>query len=165
MSKPEKYSLSTLYKGSDINQVWTAAQTLPVIEHPKLGWISPNQFRSSFVGKPCPFCGQMMVQGQTIHSTNSKKEAIARGYQYKDIKGDDCINQIESTYFHPNYITLDHKLNKARCPELLFDYKNLQAMCWKCNLQKGDNNNFEVEHTFDFVSDLASEALDRYQEL
>ncbi|MEQ9368347.1 MAG: hypothetical protein RIG63_04850 [Coleofasciculus chthonoplastes F3-SA18-01] len=104
-----------------------------------------------------------MVHGQFSHSTQSKQEAIKRGYQYQDANGVDGINQVGNLYFHPHYVTLDHKVNKARCSELLFESSNLQIMCWKCNREKGDNNNFEAEHTLNFVRDLAKEALNRYK--
>ena len=119
MNSIQTSQLSSLYRASDIQNLWNSGKNLPIIDHPQLGKISPNQLRASFVGKPCPFCGKKMVQGKIAHSTKSKSEAIARGYQYKDANGNDYINNINSIYFHPNYITLDHKLNKARCPEAI----------------------------------------------
>lgn len=162
MPEVNKKYLQTLYQASEVREVWEAGQNEKLINHPKFGWISPNEFRQNFDRKPCPFCGKRMVHGKARHATTSKQEALARGYQYVNSKGQKYINRAGSCYFHPNYVTLDHKLNKARCPELLFDADNLQAICWKCNQEKGDNNNFEIEHTSNFVSDLAREALERY---
>lgn len=168
MSKINKDDLKALYRSSDINELWQSYQNERVIEHPNLGLISPNEYRQNFYGKPCPFCGKKMVHGKVRYSTQSKQEAVSRGYQYKDANGKDYINQVgcfSRLYFHPHYVTLDHKLNKARCPELLFEASNLQIMCWKCNQKKSDNNNFEAEQTSNFVSDLAREALNRYKNL
>ncbi|NET91130.1 MAG: HNH endonuclease [Kamptonema sp. SIO1D9] len=157
--------LKTLYRSSDLSEIWKSGQNEKLIKHPKIGWISPNEYRQKFNNKPCPFCGKKMVHGKLLHSTQSKKEAIARGYQYKKRNGDNYINRTENFYFHPNYVTLDHKINKARCPELLFEFSNLNIICWKCNQEKGDNNNFEAEYTFDCVRDLAKEALKRFKPL
>ena len=168
MSKINKNYLQALYRGSDINEIWQFYQNKRVIEHPKLGLITPNEYRQNYHGKPCPFCGKKMVHGKVHYSTQSKQEAISRGYQYKNVNGKNYINhagQFPCLYFHPHYVTLDHKVNKARCPELLFEVSNLQIMCWKCNQEKSDNNNFEAEHTSNFVSDLSVEALNKYKEL
>jgi hypothetical protein len=162
MSKINKKDLSFLYHASDISDIWLAGQNLQIIDHPKFGKISPNYYRAKYNNRPCPFCGKMMVHGQFLHSTSSKKEAVSRGYQYKDKNGKDQINKVGMTYFHPHYVTLDHKLNKARCPENLFDYDNLQIMCWKCNWDKGDNNAFELQHSFEYLNDLANETLNHY---
>lgn len=163
MPKINKDYLKTLYRASDIQEIWQAGQGEKLINHPRWGWISPSEFRQKFHQKPCPFCGRKMVHGKYAHATKSKSEAIALGYQYRDSHGRDYINQAGDTYFHPHYVTLDHKLNKARCPELLFEASNLQVVCWRCNLEKGDNNNFEAEHTLNFVRDLAKESLKRYK--
>lgn len=156
--------LSSLYRGSDIQEIWQASQNLPVINHPKFGKISPNQYRAKYNKKPCPFCGKKMVQGD-LYKTTSKMEAIKNGYQYIDQNGNKCIHQIGSIYFHPNYISLDHKLNKARLPEKMFDADNLIAICWKCNAQKSDDNHFEIQHDFEYLKDLASETISRYPKL
>lgn len=140
MKESEKIKLSTIYNGRDVRELWDAAQNSPVIDHPDLGAISPNKFRSLFAGKPCAFCAQKMPHGKDYYSTNSRAEAVRRGYQYKNKSREDYINRAGNQYFHPNYLTLDHKINKARCPELMFDFDNLQAMCWKCNNEKKDNN-------------------------
>jgi hypothetical protein len=162
MAAFKQQELASLYLSTDINYIWHASQNYAVIEHPTLGKISPHQYRAQYHQKPCPFCGQKMVQGQLAHSTNSKQEAIARGYEYLDKKGKKIINQAGKTYFHPHYVTLDHKVNKARCPELMFDYSNLQVMCWKCNNLKGDNNAYELQHSLEYLQDLAKETLQRY---
>jgi hypothetical protein len=165
MPKIHKKELVALYRSNDIKQVWQSGQSLSVIDHPVHGHISPNQYRAMYHNKPCPFCGQKMVHGQIHYSTNSKADAIARGYQYQDENGSDVINQAGSTYFHTHYVTIDHKLNKARCPEHMFEYDNLQVICWKCNRKKGDNNAFELQHTFEYLNDLADETLKRYPTL
>ena len=163
MAIVSKAKFETLYKADEIAAIWSAGQNLAVIDHPQHGLISPNRYRAMYKSKPCPFCGQKMAQDKAFHSTSSKQEAIKRGYEYLDKLGNKIINQISGTYFHPNYITLDHKTNKARCPEKMFDYDNLQIMCWRCNHNKGDDNTFELQHTCDHTDALANEALDRYQ--
>ena len=163
MGVVSKAKFETLYKASEIATIWNASQNLPVIDHPQHGLISPNSYRAMYKLKPCPYCGQKMAHDKAFHSTSSKQEAIKRGYEYIDKSGKKTINQISGTYFHPNYITLDHKTNKARCPEKMFDYDNLQIMCWRCNQDKGDDNTFELQHTCDRTDALANEALDRYQ--
>ncbi|BDM83915.1 hypothetical protein [Acaryochloris marina] len=167
MQQQDKRNLSALYAGSDIDEVWQSGRNLPLIEHPTLGKISPNQYRAHYHLKPCPFCGQKMVHGQSSYATKSKQEAIGRGYQYQDANGNNTINRVGNShngyiYFHPHYVTLDHKLNKARCPERMFDTNNLQAMCWKCNNEKGDNNAYELQHSLDYMQSLAQETLNRY---
>jgi hypothetical protein len=161
-SKIDKKELSFLYKGSDIADIWQASLNLKVIVHPNLGKITPNHFRSIHNGKPCPFCAKRMVHGQSIYSTQSKQEAVDRGYQYIDEKRNTTINRIGNRYFHPHYVTLDHKLNKARLPEKMFDYDNLQAVCWKCNCIKSDNNAFELLHDLKYIQELSISADDRY---
>lgn len=162
MPKNKRSELAALYKSSDIDFVWKEGQSSKLIKHPQYGLISPNKYRAVSQGKPCPFCGKHMVHGQISHSTLSKDEAIERGYQYINGLGEKFINHVGSRYFHPHYVTLDHKVNKARCPELMFEYDNLQIMCWKCNINKGDNNAYELEHSFGFVKDLGKDALQRY---
>ncbi len=163
MTQINRSQLRTLYKASDITTVWNESQSLPVIAHPQHGLISPNKYRSMYNGKPCPYCGLKMAHGKAIHSTPSRQEAIKRGYEYIDKTGKKVINTTGSIYFHPNYVTLDHKINKARCPERMFDYSNLQIMCWRCNNNKGDDNTFELQHTCEYLDTLANEALVRYQ--
>lgn len=162
MPNINKKNLSALYLSTDIGQIWQSSQMLPVIDHPVFGKISPHQYRTQYHQKPCPFCGQKMVHGKSQHSTNSKQEAISRGYEYQDAQGIKVINRIGNTYFHPHYVTLDHKLNKARMPEQMFDYDNLQIMCWKCNSTKGDNNAYELQHSLSYIQDLVQETLKRY---
>lgn len=161
ITKKELQELSALYGSCEINEVWQGYQDLEVINHPTLGKISPYQYRVHYHLKPCPFCGQKMVQGK-FYTTKSKKAAIEKGYQYQDTQGNDVINRAGETYFHTHYVTLDHKLNKARFPERMLDADNLQIMCWKCNIEKGDNNAYELEHSFDYINDLAKDALQRY---
>jgi HNH endonuclease len=161
-SKINKKELSSLYNGCDIADIWQASLNLKVIFHHNLGKITPNHFRSIHNGKPCPFCAKRMVHGQSIHSTQSKQEAIDRDYQYMDEQRNTTINRIGNTYFHPHYVTLDHKLNKARFPEKMFDYDNLQAVCWKCNSIKSDNNAFELLHDLKYIQELSISAFDRY---
>ena len=163
MARINNSKLRTLYKASDITEVWNASQNLAVINHPQHSWISPNNYRSMYNGKPCPYCGRKMAHGKEFHSTPSKQEAVKRGYEYVDKWGKKVINQAGTVYFHPNYVTLDHKTNKARCPEKMFDYSNLQIMCWRCNNNKGDDNTFELQHTCEYLDALALEALSRYQ--
>jgi hypothetical protein len=64
MTKIRKSELKTLYKASDIKDIWNASQNLAVINHPQDGWISPNQYRVQNKGKPCFYCGQKMVHGK-----------------------------------------------------------------------------------------------------
>jgi hypothetical protein len=161
-SKINKKELSSLYKGCDIADIWQASLNIQIIIHPNLGKISPNDFRSRHNGRPCPFCGKKMVHGKPAHSTKSKQEAIDRSYQYLDEQGNRTINRIGHTYFHPHYVTLDHKLNKARFPEKMFDFDNLQAVCWKCNHIKSDNNAFELLHDLKYMQELSTLAFDRY---
>ena len=161
----DRRKLSSLYKSSEINTLWRESWNLPVIVHPKLGNISPYQLREQHAGKHCPICSKKMFFG-IQHKTRSKKEAIYRGYEYCSRDGKRKINKVgwgrDTKYFHPHYVTLDHKINKARCPELMFEYGNLQIMCWQCNTEKGDNNFFELERDFDYINDLAEAALNRY---
>lgn len=162
MPKLNKSKLKTLYKANEIAEVWNASNNLAVIEHPKYGLISPNAYRAMYRSKPCPYCGQKMVHGKDIYSTPSKQVALQRGYEYVDNQRRKVINQA-SVYFHPHYVTLDHKTNKARCPEKMFDYSNLQIVCWQCNKNKGDDNTFEIQHNCDYLVALADLALARYQ--
>lgn len=160
-SKTDKVYLLSLYKGADIADLWSASKNADVIDHPSLGKISPNTYRSKFQNKPCPFCGKKMVHGSS-HRTTNKQTAIDSGYSYVDSSGKTVINQAGNTYFHPHYVTLDHKLNKARFPEKMFEFNNLQIICWKCNLRKGDNNAFEIQHNLETIQSLTAEALKRY---
>ena len=158
-----KSKLKTFYKASEITTVWNESHNLAVINHPQYGLIRPNKYRAMSNGKPCPYCGKKMAHGKEIHSTSSRQEAIQRGYEYVDKRGKKAINATSNIYFHPNYVTLDHKINKARCPERMFDYSNLQIMCWQCNSTKGDNNAFELNYNYEYLDALATEALTRYQ--
>lgn len=162
MADFNRQELSTLYLSSDIKLLWQTSQSQVVIDHPRFGKISPNYFRKRYHHKPCPFCGQKMVHGKSAHSTENRQEAIARGYQYSDKNGNKIINRAGTTFFHPHYVSLDHKLNKARCPDRMFDYSNLQIMCWKCNNLKGDNNAYELQYALNDLQDLVKETLSRY---
>lgn len=162
MPKLNPSELSALYKSSDISDTWSAGQSSKLINHPHYGYISPNKFRSMHHGKPCPFCGQHMVHGQHTYSASTKKEAINKGYEYTNKEGNVVIAQAGQRYFHPHYVTLDHRVNKARCPEQMFEYENLQIMCWKCNNNKGDNNAYELEQSFDFVREIGEDTINRY---
>jgi hypothetical protein len=164
MTKISKSELSQLYCSEEISEVWNANQHLKVIQHPELGLISPNQYRTIGKDKPCPYCGKKMKHGEDF-KTASKKDAIKRDYEYVNNAGQKRFNQIGSVFYHPNYVTIDHKINKARCPEKMFDYDNLQLICWKCNQEKGDDNTYDLRHTYDYLSDLVNEALNRYPPL
>lgn len=163
MATVTKSKLKTLYKANEIAEVWNASQNLAVINHPQHGLISPNNYRAMYSFKPCPYCAQKMAHGKVFHSTSSRQEAIKRGYEYTDKWGKKVINQASNVYFDPNYVTLDHKTNKARCPEKIFDYSNLQIMCWQCNNNKGDDNTFELQHNCEYLNALAAQALAHYQ--
>ncbi|MDV3002492.1 MAG: hypothetical protein N5P05_004147 (plasmid) [Chroococcopsis gigantea SAG 12.99] len=164
MDEKTRVKLSALYKSDEINQIWNVCQSKPFINHPQYGNISAGEYRQMGMGKSCPFCGQKMTYGQQ-YKTSSLKEAIDKGFEYINKKGQKTINQAGNVYFHRKYITLDHIINKARCPEKMFDYDNLQYMCWECNQEKGDNNAYEIEHTLDYLNDLADEVLERYKPL
>lgn len=159
-----KAQLASIYNAQTINYIWRSSKKYLVIDHPTLGKISPNKLRATFAWKPCPFCGKTMVQGKKEYTTFSKKEAISRGYQYINNNGEKWINHIESEYYHPNYVTLDHKVNKARCPDLMFEATNLEGVCFKCNLEKRDNNCFAAEKTQKAISKLVEEAIKKYMD-
>ena len=62
------------------------------------------------------------------------KECMTKDASFSDnYQGKKVINQINQIFFHPNYVTIDHIINKVRCPEKMFDFDNLQLVCWqKC---------------------------------
>lgn len=157
--------LACLYDSKKISNIWNDCQNTALINHPQRGWISPNQYRNLYAGKPCPYCGKKMVQDQEQYSTVSKEVALQRGYRYKNSKGKLTFNRIGNIYFHPNYITIDHKMNKARFPELMFKFENLEAICWRCNIEKKDNNAFELEHNLEYFNNLCQEVNERYKQL
>jgi 5-methylcytosine-specific restriction endonuclease McrA len=157
--------LACLYDSKKITDIWNSYQDKPLINHPQQGWISPNKYRSLYADKPCPYCGKKMLQGQEQYSTISKQVALKRGYRYKNKQGNLTFNRIGNIYYHPNYITLDHKMNKARFPELMFDFNNLEAICWRCNKEKKDNNAFELEHNLEYFNNLCQEVNERYKQL
>jgi 5-methylcytosine-specific restriction endonuclease McrA len=162
MAEFNQQELAALYQSTDINLLWQTSQNHQMIDHPRFGKISPNQYRAKYNQKPCPFCGKKMVHGKSAHSTKDRQDAIARGYEYLDQNGKTTINRAGNTFFHPHYVSLDHKINKARCPEQMFDYNNLQIMCWKCNNLKGDNNAYELQYNLDYIRDFTQETLRRY---
>ncbi|NEO54469.1 MAG: HNH endonuclease [Okeania sp. SIO3B5] len=161
MSKVRLDKLYTLYDASEIKDIWDAAQTVPCIKDPKEGLISPYKYRTNKSFKPCPYCGKKMVHGRQ-YSTQSKEEAKKRGYEYKTVDGKLYINQAGSFYYHEHYVTIDHKLNKARFPEKMFDYDNLEAICWRCNNEKSDNLIFELEHKLEHLKSLKESVFNRY---
>ena len=163
MNRFSKEYLAKLYDTKEIKNIWSQGQSLALIEHPEFGLISPNQYRAKFNNKCCPFCAKRMVHGRSIHTTKIRQEAINRGYQFEDRDGNNTIIKMGVYYFHPHYVSLDHKTNKTRCPELMFDYNNLQIMCIRCNRKKGDDNTFDSNILFEIVSDLAEESLNRYK--
>lgn len=162
----KKLRLASLYDSKKIINIWNSYQDKAIINHPHYGWISPNYYRSVYKNKPCPYCGKKMVQGNE-YRTNSKEIAINRGYEYKNSKGQLTINKIygRNIYFHPNYITLDHKMNKARFPQLMFNFSNLEVICWRCNNEKQDNNAFEIEQNLDYYNTLYEVVDKRYKPL
>lgn len=135
--------LSPLFSGTKINQIWRESSNYELINHPQYGMISPNALRAKFAQTPCPHCSVIMVHG-SAYKTDSKEEAEIRGFYYhtNDNKKKYCKG--EKTYFSNKYVTLDHKLNKARFPDKMFDADNLEAICWKCNDIKSDNNLFSI---------------------
>lgn len=165
MAQISKSELTCLYQTQDINDIWNSSQNCSVIKHPEWGLISSNALRAKYHLKPCPYCGKKMVHGKNLYSTQSKQDAIKRNYEYINRMGQKIINQAGSNFFYPNYVTIDHKLNKARFPEKMFDYSNLQVICWKCNSDKGDDNAYDIQVNLDFTNDLVSQALDSYQPL
>ncbi|NJM64463.1 MAG: HNH endonuclease [Acaryochloris sp. RU_4_1] len=62
-------------------------------------------------------------------------------------------------------VTLDHVINKARHPELLFDYKNLEAICRSCNAKKGDDNTFAISQVVKQRDQEASEHLAQFSKI
>lgn len=139
-------NLSSLFSSSKINQIWGENSHEKLINHPQYGMISPNAFRAKFANTLCPHCLRMMKHGNSFR-TQSRGEAIARKFYYLDGEGKRHFCQIKSTYFSDRYVTLDHKLNKARFPDKMFNADNLEAICWKCNQIKFDNNLFGILRT------------------
>ncbi len=165
MTEIPKRSLETLYDSREIQDIWNYSQNMYTINDPEKGMITPNQYRATRAFKPCPFCGKKMVHGQDTYTTPSQEAAIRLKYYYFDKSGMKKFARIGNLYYHPHYITIDHKINKARCPEKMFDYDNLQAICWRCNQEKGDDNSFEINHTQEYINSLADEALAKYPSL
>lgn len=157
----DKSTLSSLYNGSDINEVWQASRHIPIIRHPQRGLISPNTYRAIHDGRACPYCESIMVFGSNFRKY-SVSEARKAGYECQNSKGQVIINQAGTNptiYFHRHYVSIDHKVNKARCPEKMFDYGNLEAVCWQCNIEKSDNNSYKLEQGIKAISRLADETL------
>lgn len=158
----DQATLSLLYRREDIEAKWQTHQNDPILEHPTLGKISPNQLRATYKDKPCPYCGRKMRHGEA-HKTYSRKEARLRDYAYLNQHNKQKINNVSGeVFFHPHYVTLDHKLNKARFPELMFDVSNLEAVCWKCNHEKGDDNLHEISQREEFVESVANETCQQF---
>ncbi|GCL50257.1 hypothetical protein NIES3804_18240 [Microcystis aeruginosa NIES-3804] len=80
-----------------------------------------------------------MVLGQEIIYTFSMFISKNNNYQGKKV-----INQINRIFFHTNYVTIDHIINKVCCPEKMFDFDNLQLVCWHCNQAKSEDNAYEL---------------------
>ncbi len=165
-ARKKLFNLAQLYQAHEVQDTWNAAKGESVIEHPDKGLISPNQYRQmgSRLGKRCPYCGQKMTYGDS-YKASSREEAIKKGFEYINKQGQKTINKAQSIFFDRKYLTLDHKLTKARCPERMFDFDNLQFVCWECNQEKGSNNAFDVQYIFDYLDSLATEALNRYKPL
>ena len=157
----KKEKLSTLYSYKEIDGVWSDNARKNVIDHPKYGKISPRDLRKKHAGRPCPYCGQKMVFGRR-YIARSEMQARQKGYEYLDSKGNPTLNKAGSSYFPKHYTTIDHKVNKARCPEQMFDANNLEVICWKCNTEKGNNNAYEIQHRIGYVKDLLRSARERY---
>lgn len=62
-------------------------------------------------------------------------------------------------------VTLDHVINKARHPELLFDYRNLEAICKSCNSKKGDDNTFTISQVVKQRDQKACERLIKFSKI
>ena len=78
--------LASFYSSSDIYFLWQNSQQIKIINHPTKGLISPNEYRTFYTGKPCPYCAQKMTQGAAAQ-TKSHQKAIQRGYYYKNHQG------------------------------------------------------------------------------
>ena len=136
-------NLSSVFNGRKINQIWKENANARLIEHPQLGLISANALRAKFADTPCPHCSKVMKHGSP-YKTQGRAEAIVRQFYYFDQDGNKHFCRIGNTYFSAQYVTLDHKLNKARFPNKMFDADNLEAICFRCNQIKSDNNLFGI---------------------
>lgn len=136
-------NLSSLFNSPTINLIWEENCNEKLINHPEYGMISPNALRAKFANTPCLHCSRIMKHGNA-YKVKSKEEAIARKFYYLDSKGNKHYCRIGNIYFSDLYVTLDHKLNKARFPNKMFDADNLEAICWKCNYIKSDDNLFGI---------------------
>ena len=136
-------NLSSLFSSSKISLIWEENGNAKLIAHPNYGMISPNAFRAKFANTPCPHCLRIMRHGNS-YKVQGREEASARNFYYLDSNGNRHYCHIGNTYFSELYVTLDHKLNKARFPDKMFDADNLEAICWKCNQIKSDNNLFGI---------------------
>ncbi len=56
-------------------------------------------------------------------------------------------------------------MNKARFPELLFEFNNLEAICWGCSNEKKDNNAFEIEQNLEYFKTLYKVVNEHYKKL
>lgn len=61
--------------------------------------------------------------------------------------------------------TIDHVLNKARHPEYLFDYSNLEVICRSCNSSKNDRGDFQIIHKVNERKNEAQSSLSRFPEI
>ncbi|MEM8672790.1 MAG: HNH endonuclease [Cyanobacteria bacterium P01_G01_bin.67] len=136
-------NLSPLFDSKKISLIWKENSHEKLIDHPQYGMISPNELRAKFADTPCPHCDTIMKHGES-YKTSDQEEAIARKFYYFDSYGHRHFCKIGNVYFSDRYVTLDHKLNKARFPNKMFDVENLEAVCWKCNHIKSDNNLFGI---------------------
>ena len=136
-------NLSSLFDSHQISLIWKENSHKKLINHPQYGMISPNELRAKYANTPCPHCDKIMKHGES-YKTNNKEEAITRKFYYFDSGGYRHFCNIGRIYFSAQYVTLDHKLNKARFPDKMFDAENLEAVCWKCNHIKSDNNLFGI---------------------
>ena len=44
----------------------------------------------------------------------------------------------------------------------MFDFDNLQLVCWQCNQAKSDDNAYELRHTYEYLSSLVDQTAIRY---
>ena len=44
----------------------------------------------------------------------------------------------------------------------MFDYDNLQVICWKCNLAKGDNNAYDLHHCLIHNQQLVKQTIKQF---
>lgn len=157
--KPTFVNTKHLYSAEEINRIWHENDNNPVIKHPEKGWISPSQLRKMYEGKPCPICGKIMVYGEK-YRTKCKRDAWLSFPKYNN-----DIPVVGDYYYHPQYATIDHIVNKARCPERMFEYRNLRVTCMTCNQEKGDSNIEDLERNLEETLGEAETVLKKWQPL